>query len=105
MSSRFVANRKFEADIRSQPGYRQALEEAADVVRDRAAQFADQAHAPWMKRQRETIVVSKDADSVSVVNTDYAGHLMEWGSKNNPAHAPLRRGVRAAGLHLVEQSK
>jgi hypothetical protein len=103
--SRFAPNRRFQAQMRDQDEYRQALEEAADAVSDNAKQFAEQAHAPWMRRQSETIVVSTEGDEVAVVNTDYAGHLMEWGSKNNPAHAPLRRAVRAAGLHFEASAK
>jgi hypothetical protein len=105
MSGRFVPNRKFEDDIRRQPEYRQALEQSADVVRVHASRFAEQAHAPWMKSQSKTIVVVTEGDDVAVVNTDHAGHLLEWGSKNNPAHAPLRRAVRAAGLHFEETPK
>lgn len=105
MSGRFVPNPKFEDGIRSQPEYRKALEGAADVVQDHATTFARTAHAPWMKRQSKTIVTITSAQSVAVVNTDFAGHLMEWGGKNNPAHAPLRRAVRAAGLHFEASSK
>jgi hypothetical protein len=105
MSAKFVPNPKFAATIRSQPECRKALEQAADAVAGHAATFARVARAPWMKRQSETIVVSTDADRVAVVNTDYAGHLMEWGGKHNPAHAPLRRAVRAAGLRFEESPK
>lgn len=105
MSSKFVPNPKFKDQMREQPEHRQALEQAARAVRDEAAGFAEQAHAPWMKSQSQTIIVVTEADDVSVVNTDHGGHLMEWGSKNNPAHAPLRRAVRAAGLHFEASSK
>ena len=105
MSGRFVLNPQLEDEIRRQPEYRTALTEAADAVQDHAASFARAAHAPWMKRQSKAITVVTDADGVAVVNTDYAGHLMEWGGRNNSAHAPLRRAVRAAGLHFEESSK
>lgn len=29
---------------------------------------------------------------------DIAGHMAEWGSVNNPAYAPLRRGAARAGF-------
>lgn len=32
--------------------------------------------------------------------TDPFWHLIEFGSVNNPAYAPLRRGLRASGLRL-----
>jgi GH18 family chitinase len=103
--SRFVPNRQFEDEMRQQSEHRQALEEAAESVQQYASQYADQAGAPWMRRQSEAIVVSTDGEEVAVVNTDYAGHLMEWGSRNNAAHAPLRRAVRAAGLHFEASPK
>jgi hypothetical protein len=103
--SKFVPNRHFAADLSGESEYREALETAADAVSSHATTFAEQAHAPWMRRQSKTITVVSDGDEVAVVNTDYAGHLMEWGSKQNPAHAPLRRAVRAAGLHFEEASK
>lgn len=31
---------------------------------------------------------------------DFAGHLAEWGSINNPAYAPLRRGGEMAGFRF-----
>jgi hypothetical protein len=99
--SRFVPNRQFEAELRKEIEYRQALDQAAESVSDAASTFADQADAPWMRRQSDTIVVVSDDEEVAVVNTDYAGHLMEFGSRNNPAYAPLRRAVRAAGLRLA----
>jgi hypothetical protein len=105
MSGKFVPNRQFEAEMRRQPESRQALKEAADVSRVHATRFAEQAHAPWMKRQSKTMVVVTDAETVALVNTDYAGHLMEWGGRNNPAHAPLRRAVRAAGLRFDASPK
>jgi hypothetical protein len=105
MSGKFIPNPKFEDEIRRQPAHRQALVESADVVRVHASRFAEQAHAPWMKSQSKTMQVVTDADDVAVVNTDHGGHLMEWGSKNNPAHAPLRRAVRAAGLRFESSPK
>lgn len=103
--SKVVRNPNFADELRDELGYRQALKDAAEAVSTRASQYARQAGAPWMRRQSETIVVSTDGDEVAVINTDYAGHLLEWGSKNNAAHAPLRRAVRAAGLHFEETPK
>lgn len=40
-----------------------------------------------------------------VATTDPAGHIIEWGSAKTAPQAPLRRGVRAAGLRLNESPK
>lgn len=37
-----------------------------------------------------------------VRTNDFAGHMVEFGSVNNPPYAPIRKGVRAAGLRLDE---
>lgn len=40
------------------------------------------------------------ADGNRVTSTDPFGHIVEWGSRNSPPYAPLRRGVIAAGLRF-----
>lgn len=47
-----------------------------------------------------SVRVDRDGDTVRILSTDPFWHLIEWGSVNNPAYAPLRRGARAAGLRL-----
>lgn len=99
---------QLETELSNTPEMQAALLEAAGAVRDLAEQFAKDAHAPWMPPKGssgQTIVIKVEHGEVRVINIDYAGHLIEWGSKNNPAHAPLRRAVRAAGLKLTETPK
>lgn len=50
-----------------------------------------------------SIEVDKEHNRVQTV--DPFGHLVEWGSINNQPYAPLRKGVLASGLRLVEDSK
>ncbi|MES2867616.1 MAG: hypothetical protein V4703_12810 [Actinomycetota bacterium] len=33
---------------------------------------------------------------------DIAWHIVEWGSVNSPAYAPVRRAVRAVGLRYID---
>lgn len=101
---RATVNRHLVSDLQKQAEHRQALREAAKSVASFASTFASQAREPWMKRQSRTIEIQQDTDVTAVVNTDYAAHLSEWGSKNNSAHAPLRRAVQAAGLRFREDS-
>lgn len=102
MAKRPKQNPNLADDLRTQAEYRETVRNAAETVRDHAAVFARTAGEPWMRRQAQTMVVSTSGDETAVVNTDYAGHLAEWGSIRNPPHAPLRRGARAAGLHFEE---
>lgn len=103
---RFKPNPLFQEHLARDPEFRKAIAAHAERARGHAQAMARADGAPWMRRgSADTIVVSTDGDEVRLVNTDHAGHLMEWGSANNPPHAPLRRGVRAAGLRLDETAK
>lgn len=85
---------------------RPALLTAANAVRDKAESYDDAAHGPWMPRKRGPVMRAElDGERAVVVNSDYAAHLIEFGSQNNPAHAPLRRAVRAVGLRFKAASK
>ena len=102
----FIPNKNFGKELAREPEAREGLAEIAKVAVGFVTQFAEDAEQPWMgRRGHELIEVQADADGVFIVNTDYGAHLAEWGSKNNPPHAPLRRGVRAAGFRLDEDSK
>lgn len=75
---------------------------AEDIKRNAEAE-AEAIGAPWMPRAgHDTIEVGEDEDGVYVANTDHGGHLMEWGSHNNPPHGVLRNAARSAGLNLTE---
>jgi hypothetical protein len=40
-----------------------------------------------------------------VFTTDIADHIVEFGSINNPAYAPLRNGVESTGLFVTDTGK
>lgn len=85
-----------------------AKELTADLVKNaQAVKSAAEAAAPGggTGGYRRRFVVVEDDGKVSVGNTDIAAHLIEWGSSKNPPHAPLRRGVEAAGLQLQGEEK
>lgn len=54
---------------------------------------------------RRSIKTFTQGDTIGVASSDPFAHLVEYGSVKNPAYAPIRRGVRAAGLRLVESPK
>src|SRR5262245_47965930 len=105
----FRKNPGFEADLRKQPAFHEGMTGAAKAVARFAEQFAKAAGAPWMPKKGSgtgrIFRVEGRGGEVRVVNPHHDGHLVESGSKNNPPHAPLRRGVRAAGLRLDEKPK
>lgn len=102
----FRKNPRLDAELAKSADVHAKVVAGAQAMARHAAVIARaDAQAPWMPSGGRTIVVQADANEVRVVNTDYGGHLQEFGSKNNPPYAPLRRGARAAGLHLKENGK
>jgi hypothetical protein len=102
----------FEAELRDSPEFKAAMRDAATEAQTMAITFARQvSRAPWMLRQGQTweqaiqVLTEDDGRTVLLSNQDSAGHLVEWGSKNNPPWAILRRGVRAVGMSLSETPK
>lgn len=102
----FLPDNDFESEMRDDPDFRDGLRAVAEDVKRTADALARSVGAPWMARQgHATVEVGEDAEGVYVANTDHGGHLMEYGSRNNPPHAPLRQGARAAGLQVDEQQQ
>lgn len=91
-------NPDLDKELEAEPEHKEAVREAAEKIAGYASAFAGRAGAPWMSRQAGTIEVEETETETMVVNRDHAGHLVEWGSIHNPPHAPLRRGVKAAGF-------
>lgn len=100
--TRFIRNPFFEREMSLDPRYLASL--AAEAAKARAAA---QAMAPRGATGdfASSLEVARDEIEIVVRSSDPFAHLVEWGSRNNPAYAPLRRGVRAAGLRLEERSK
>lgn len=80
--------------------------EYRENVLKRAEQLAASVTEP---RETGDFVDSVEAAEVDgeihLRSTDPFWHLIEFGSANNPAYAPLRRAVQAAGLRLGETPK
>lgn len=97
MAKRFRPNRQVRSQLIRQRGMQIMLRHNAEAVKQSAERESpigdtgDYIHG---------FVIVPYATRVRVGNTDYFAHLVEWGSVNNPPYAPLRRGVRAAGLRL-----
>lgn len=94
----FRPNPSFERDLRAQPEFKQCMRAAAESIVSAARAAAPDVTGAY----RDSLQVVEDGDTIAAATTDRAGHLVEFGSVNNPAYAPLRRGTRAAGLRLEE---
>jgi hypothetical protein len=97
----FKLNRGFGEELGKQRAYNEAL----------ASSTQPAAAAVRMAAPRETgayarsISVVIESGEVRLKSSDPFAHLVEWGSAKNPPYAPLRRGIRAAGLRFKELGK
>lgn len=108
--ARFKRNPLLEQQLRAAPKFRGAMREVARIVAENVREAAPVGDSGDYAKSIRTL----DARSSNVRNaggiarvesTDPFAHLVEFGSAKNPAYAPLRRGVRAAGLDLKEDPK
>jgi hypothetical protein len=99
---KFKPNRRFEDQIARETGPKMALRKRAQVAKRFAIGAAP--HGKTDNYARSIDVVERNG-KVYLRTNDFAGHMVEFGSVNNPPYAPLRKGVRAAGLRLNETTK
>lgn len=102
----FKPNPRFADELKQQSDYGKAMRSIANRVKT-VAKAVSPKRSGGYSRRFEVIEVFVLRDGVRVpvtmlVNHDIAAHMIEWGSKNNPPYAPLRRAVRAAGHRLEE---
>lgn len=72
-------------------------------IEQEAAQFSRQNAAK--RRFQKSIVVHEPVRTprgqrVTVASKDFAAHIIEYGSANNPAYAPFRKVMRRLGYRL-----
>jgi hypothetical protein len=97
----FVPDPNFEREIAEQAEYQSGLSELAGPVAETIKALAPIREGDF----RDSIAVEIEGAEVRLGSSDFAAHLIEWGSVNNPPYAPIRRGVSAAGLRLDESPK
>lgn len=98
----FLPNPRFNDELKQEGEVQQGLADAVEDTRALAETYANRI-MPRPGRQHVE-VVERDGD-VFIVNTDYGGHLDEFGSRKNPLNASLRRAADATGLRVELQPK
>jgi hypothetical protein len=91
--SRYDTHVEGLAQLAAAPAVQAAMAAAAREISRQAAQLAPVGDTGRYKR-------SLKAKGPVAYSDDPFAHLVEFGSVNNPAYAPLRRAVRASGLRL-----
>lgn len=97
----FTPNPNFERELAGQTEYQRGLLAAAKPLKAAVESVAPH-RTGYYARSIEVVEVD---GRVVLRTTDPFGHLIEFGSSRNPPFAPLRRGVRAAGLKFEESPK
>jgi hypothetical protein len=99
VSVRFVKNPAFERELQATPQFAAFMDHATEATADEVRTIAESfRHTGYYLRRIRAI-----GRRIRVL--DVFWHLVEYGSRNNSAYAPLRRGVRAAGLRLDDPRK
>ena len=99
---RYIPNLNYEEDLVQDDEYVNGLKAMARDVRDRAFYLK---HKVMPNKEFSQVEVVEVDGRVYVANTDYGGHIDEYGSANSTPYAPLRTAVRAAGFRLEEESE
>lgn len=91
----------FEEKLRRSRQLRDVLRASADEVADVARAVAPHGTG----RYGRSIETFSDPDGIGVLTSDPFGHLVEWGSANNPAYGTLRNAATIVGLDVVEDPR
>lgn len=102
MGARFRPNPRLRRELGRSPGVRRAVTDIAQGAAVHIRFATPRGPGPDGGAAAASIRVTQTAESVQIQSTDPFWHLIEWGSVNNPVYAPMRRGIRAAGLRLDE---
>lgn len=96
--SSMAVNRSLEADLARQAGVRRALEQKAEQAAVRARVIgAGIGRGPEDPADAVEYEDTIRTDGATLYTDDPAGHLIEYGSVNNPPYAPLRKAAEAVG--------
>jgi hypothetical protein len=97
VSARFVKNPRFEQELQAEPDFKAHMVTTTGLVAEAITEAAPRKTGYFRRRIR--------ARGTTIRFLDVFWHLVEYGSKNNPAYAPIRRGLRAAGLRFDDPRK
>lgn len=89
---RFVRNAALIKELQAEPGVKRVEQDYARRAQSQARTIAESL-APGGSE----IASTYEADENRLLTTHEAGHIVEWGSVNNPAYAVLRRAALATG--------
>lgn len=100
--SRFLPNPNFEREAELDP---RLLAQRAKLAREVADLVAANSANIMPRKGHKVAEVVQEGGTVYVVHTPHGAHIDEFGSRNNPPRAPIRRAADALGLALRESPR
>jgi hypothetical protein len=101
-----ILNEAGIAELLHSPGVKAHLHETATKVVEEVVRIAPRHTGHYDDSiQVGAMTETPDGPAIAVESTDFAAHLVEFGSMNNPPYAPLRRAPRNLGITIVETPK
>lgn len=94
----YIPNPRALIELVEEPEFGAGMGEIGEGVADAVRSAAPHRTGAY----EESIFVAQDGPETVVGSEDFAAHIVEYGSRNNPAYAPLRTGARSAGVRLEE---
>lgn len=89
--------------ILATPAMMRAVGDAAEAIADYAVAAAPVNTGAYVDSIAATSpVIEEGVATAKVVTDDFAWHLVEYGSVNNPPYRPMRTGVERAGLQFKD---
>jgi hypothetical protein len=101
MSSNFLPNPGFERALLANPELLPLMRLFAEAGAAGARRVAPRHTGAYADSISASFGTEAGIVTGRVASSDFFAHGIEHGSVNNPAYAPLRRGVQQAGLRVV----
>lgn len=103
MSATFTINPRGIDELVRSPKMAAAVTAVAKDIAEAAPEFIPQTRQHHQASRSYRYVKAKPSPTgvrAAAITTYAFGHLVEWGSINNPAYAPLRRAAGRLGLRV-----
>lgn len=102
MAARFEKSVARAASLERDPTVRLGVLKVAAAIGTRARRYVrDATPSKLMPRPEPVIVVEPTATGARIANTDYGAWIYEYGAKQIPPVAPMRRAAAGEGLNIV----
>lgn len=102
----FIANRAFKTELMRSIEMRALLGALVSEAGDAARRLAPKHTGDYASSIVTSVGMREDGLPVGrIASTDFAAHMIEFGSVNNPPYRVLGRAAQSVGLKLVDRGR